>query len=57
MQRLHLLTTSAAPFFTQLGYQQRDRAEAPAGVALSEEFKELCPASAVYMTKTVKTGW
>jgi len=56
-ERLHLLTTDAAPFFEQLGYQIRGRAEAPATIAMSEEFKGLCPASATYMTKTVKTSW
>jgi len=56
-QRLHLLTTGAAPFFARLGYEAKDRAEAPAAIAASEEFKGLCPASAAYMTKAVKTSW
>ena len=54
---LHLLTTGAAPFFARLGYETCDRADAPAAIAACEEFKGLCPASAVYMTKTVKTAW
>ncbi len=56
-KRLHLLTTGAAPFFERLGYEARERAEAPAAIAMSQEFKGLCPASATYMAKTVKTVW
>jgi arsenate reductase len=54
---LHLLTTGAAPFFERLGYGARQRAEAPAAIAISEEFRGLCPASATYLVKTVKTSW
>jgi len=57
VRSLHLLTTGAAPFFGRLGYETCDRANAPAAIAGSQEFKGLCPASAVYMTKTVKTAW
>jgi arsenate reductase len=56
-KRLHLLTTGAAPFFARLGYEERRRDDAPAAVAASEEFSRLCPASAAYMIKGVKTVW
>ena len=52
-ERLHLLTTTAAPFFSRYGYQAADRATAPDAIAASREFASLCPASAAYMTKTV----
>lgn len=43
---LWLLTTTAAPFFARLGFASADRAEAPAGVRASPEFREACPDSA-----------
>lgn len=49
--RLHLLTTTAAPFFAANGYNAADRAMAPAPVAASAEFASLCPASAAYLVK------
>ena len=51
--RLHLLTTTAAPFFRILGYADADRRLAPPAVASSREFTALCPASAVYLTKAL----
>jgi arsenate reductase len=44
---LYLLTTTAAPFFEKAGFRRIDRASAPAGVSSSQEFKALCPSSAV----------
>ena len=52
-ERLHLLTTTAAPFFARNGYQAADRETAPDAIAASREFASLCPASAAYMTRTV----
>jgi N-acetylglutamate synthase-like GNAT family acetyltransferase/protein-tyrosine-phosphatase len=46
---LHLLTTTAAPFFAKVGFEHIDRALVPATLAGSPEFKTLCPASAVCM--------
>ncbi|PCG07796.1 hypothetical protein COA17_16605 [Sphingomonas ginsenosidimutans] len=51
IERLHLLTTTAAPFFHALGYAITDRASAPAPIAASAEFSMLCPANATYMNK------
>ncbi|MBW6525718.1 GNAT family N-acetyltransferase [Sphingomonas sp. RHCKR7] len=53
VQRLHLLTTTAAPFFRTLGYADSDRGAAPPAVAASREFTALCPASAVYLVKAL----
>jgi len=53
-ERLHLLTTTAAAFFSGIGYQVADRTSAPAIIAASAEFTSLCPASAVYMIKTLE---
>ncbi|WP_061781452.1 arsenic resistance N-acetyltransferase ArsN2 [Sphingomonas sanguinis] len=51
--RLHLLPTTAAPFFRALGYIDADRDAAPLAVAASREFTSLCPASASYLAKAL----
>jgi amino-acid N-acetyltransferase len=48
---LVLLTQTAESFFARLGYSLIDRAAAPDSVKASAEFRSLCPASAVCMTK------
>lgn len=53
VERLHLLTTTAAPFFRALGYIDADRGAAPPAVAASREFTALCPASAAYLVKAL----
>lgn len=51
VERLHLLTDSAPAFFTAHGYQARDRSLAPASISATAQFKTLCPASAIYLSK------
>lgn len=46
IQRLFLLTTTAAQFFHRHGYALCTRADVPADMLLSTEFASLCPASA-----------
>ena len=53
VQRLHLLTTTAAPFFQTLGYADADRGAAPPAIAASREFTALCSASAAYLVKAL----
>jgi amino-acid N-acetyltransferase len=53
VERLWLLTTTAAPFFAGLGWTATDRADAPAAVRESQQFRGLCPASAVLMCRTL----
>ena len=53
VHELVLLTTTAAPFFARRGYQIIDRLDAPAGVQRSEEFRGLCPASAICMQRVL----
>lgn len=53
-ERLHLLTTSAAPFFRRLGYGDADRATAPAAIAATDQFRSLCPANAAYLVKELR---
>ena len=49
--RLHLLTTTAEPFFTRRGFVAADRATAPAAIRQTREFADVCPASAAYLTR------
>ncbi|MGU3314037.1 arsenic resistance N-acetyltransferase ArsN2 [Sphingomonas sp. M6A6_1c] len=53
VDRLHLLTTGAAPFFRTLGYVDADRGQAPPAIATSAQFTSLCPASATYLVKVL----
>lgn len=48
---LYLLTTTAADFFADQGYEVVARDEVPPGIAETEQFAQLCPASATVMRK------
>ncbi len=50
---LILLTETAEPWFSRLGYAAIDRASVPADVARSIEFGTACSASAVAMRRTL----
>lgn len=52
---LYLLTTTAAEFFTRLGYEAIPRSEAPAVIAATTQFSDLCPASSTFMRKVLTT--
>lgn len=51
VRRLFLLTTSAADYFSRIGYKSCDRSVAPPPIQTSSQFSGLCPASAVCMSK------
>jgi len=51
--QLVLLTETAQAFFDRLGYTVIDRRKVPEELKQSAEFRSLCPASAVCMTKSV----
>lgn len=51
IERLILLTQTAAGFFARRGYQVIERSAAPPDVQQSEEFRSLCPGSATCMAK------
>lgn len=53
VERLHLLTRTAAPLFRRLGYVDADRSTAPTNIASTEQFVSLCPANAAYLVKTL----
>ena len=52
--RLVLLTQTAEAFFRDLGYSVTDRRNVSDGVKQSAEFRSLCPASAVCMSKALQ---
>jgi len=51
VETLYLLTTTAAGFFADRGFEEIGRSEAPPSIRDTEEFAELCPASAACMRK------
>lgn len=53
VERLHLLTDAAMPFFRRLRYIDADRSKAPERIASTEQFASPCPASAVYLVKDI----
>jgi amino-acid N-acetyltransferase len=48
---LYLLTTTVPDYFTRLGYVRTDRDAAPGVLQDTDEFKSLCPDSAVCLVK------
>ena len=52
-RQLFLMTTTARPFFERLGFAVCDRECAPPGILASREVAELCPSSAVLMSRGV----
>jgi amino-acid N-acetyltransferase len=51
VERFWLLTTTAEKFFAARGFRVTPRAEAPAAIAGTHEFKTLCPVSAICMAR------
>ena len=51
VRAVYVLTTTAEPFFRQLGYERIDRSRAPASIKQTPEFACLCPASSAFMVK------
>jgi amino-acid N-acetyltransferase len=51
-----LLTETAETFFRRLGYEAIDRHYVSEDLKQSAEFRALCPASAVCMTKSLVRG-
>jgi amino-acid N-acetyltransferase len=47
IERVYLLTTTAATYFEKLGFRPAARSEVPSALAASPEFASACPASAV----------
>jgi N-acetylglutamate synthase-like GNAT family acetyltransferase len=56
VEALVLLTETAESFFEGMGYTVTDRAHVPDAIKQSAEFRSLCPASAVCMTKSLSSA-
>lgn len=52
---LWLLTTTAGPFFEEMGFHTADRNEAPESVKNTTEFRSVCPSYASCMKMDLKT--
>ena len=53
---LFLLTTTAADFFKKLGYEVTQRSLVPAPIADTEEYKNICPVSAICLLKSLESS-
>ena len=53
VKTLHLLTTTAAAYFSNLGFESETREHVPAALEASAEFHGACPSSAAYMSRNV----
>jgi len=53
VREIYLLTTTAAPLFSAMGYSVVAREAAPASIRATREFSTLCPASATLMSKSI----
>ncbi len=50
-RRAWLLTTTAEPFFVQLGFKVSERRAAPAAILATQEAKGLCPSTAILLSR------
>ena len=53
LDSVYLLTTTAARYFTRLGFEELDRDELPLEIRESPEFSTACPATAIAMRRGV----
>lgn len=51
VERVYLLTDTAAAYFERLGYGTVSRERAPGGIAATGQFRQLCPDTAAFMVK------
>ncbi len=56
VERVYLLTTTAAEFFARLGYHEVPRDEAPPSIRVTSEFSVVCPTNSVLMLKVLASG-
>ena len=55
VESVYLLTTTAAGFFTRLGFRVVPRDRVPPAIARTSEFATICPTSAVCMRKDLRS--
>ena len=56
IKTLYLLTLTAADFFSKIGYEVTQRDRVPESIGNTEEFKSLCPVSAVCLFKVLDSA-
>lgn len=56
IKTLYLLTLTAADFFSKIGYEVMQRDRVPESIGNTEEFKNLCPVSAVCLYKALDSA-
>jgi len=49
VKEVYLLTNTAAPFFSKLGFREIVRTTAPDAISATTEFKEFCPEDSICM--------
>ncbi len=54
IKTLYLLTLTAEGFFSKLGFNNLDRKNVPETLQGTEEFRSLCPDTAVCMVKNIE---
>ena len=57
IRTLFLLTNSAVPFFLSLGFSELPRDQVPQSVRGTAEFRSLCPAGAVCMSRLLEAQY
>ncbi|GAB3910026.1 hypothetical protein GCM10028803_48950 [Larkinella knui] len=53
LEEIYLITTTADRYFVRHGFRPVDRLEVPEAIRQTQQFSDLCPASAVVMKRTV----
>ncbi|MDO8281827.1 MAG: arsenic resistance N-acetyltransferase ArsN2 [Thermodesulfovibrionia bacterium] len=53
VEKLFLLTTTASGFFKKTGFEEIDRTRVPSEIKNTEEFKSICPSSAICMMQDI----
>ncbi|MDR3526322.1 MAG: arsenic resistance N-acetyltransferase ArsN2, partial [Rhizomicrobium sp.] len=48
-----LLTTTAAPFFSKIGFNVRERSAVPEVILATRQAKDICPSSAVVLSRSL----
>jgi amino-acid N-acetyltransferase len=53
LKNIFLLTTTAAGFFSKMGWQNINRTAVPESISFTSEFTSICPTSAICLTKNL----
>ena len=53
IQQVYLLTTTASKYFSKFGFNTIERNEVPEAIKSTDQFKDICPATAMVMKKII----